>query len=104
MREHQVVQVTVRLAFLIQYSSRAELEVFTKAQCTESLPHLRILFMQTINRFLYGPTSEERVRAWQGKLRQESRVLDREMRQVWLLAANGRALVLTCALVRYRDK
>ncbi|KAH9977789.1 hypothetical protein BGW80DRAFT_1284210 [Lactifluus volemus] len=38
--------------------------------------------MQTINRFLYGPTPEERVRAWQGKLRQESRVLDREMRQL----------------------
>ena len=40
--------------------------------------------MHTINRFLYGPTPEERVRAWQGRLRQESRVLDREMRQVWL--------------------
>jgi charged multivesicular body protein 3 len=38
--------------------------------------------MQTINRFLYGPTPEERVRAWQGKLRSESRQLDREMRQV----------------------
>ncbi|KAI0268264.1 Snf7-domain-containing protein [Gloeopeniophorella convolvens] len=38
--------------------------------------------MQTINRFLYGPTPEERVRAWQAKLRQESRVLDREMRQL----------------------
>jgi charged multivesicular body protein 3 len=38
--------------------------------------------MHTINRFLYGPTPEERVRAWQGKLRQESRVLDREMRQL----------------------
>jgi charged multivesicular body protein 3 len=53
--------------------------------------------MQTINRFLYGPTPEERVRAWQGKLRQESRVLDREMRQVWILAASDRALVLTTA-------
>ncbi|KAG6816927.1 hypothetical protein H0H87_001629 [Tephrocybe sp. NHM501043] len=38
--------------------------------------------MQTINRFLYGPTPEERVRAWQAKLRAESRQLDREMRQV----------------------
>jgi charged multivesicular body protein 3 len=38
--------------------------------------------MHTINRFLYGPTPEERVRAWQGKLRQESRVLDRETRQL----------------------
>ena len=38
--------------------------------------------MQTINRFLYGPTAEEKVRAWQAKLRAEQRVLDREMRQV----------------------
>jgi len=38
--------------------------------------------MQSINRFLYGPTPEERVRAWQTKLRAESRNLDREMRQV----------------------
>ncbi|KAA1466418.1 Snf7-domain-containing protein [Dentipellis sp. KUC8613] len=38
--------------------------------------------MQSINRFLYGPTPEERVRAWQNKLRQEGRVLDREMRQL----------------------
>lgn len=40
------------------------------------------LAMQTINRFLYGPTAEEKVRAWQAKLRSEQRVLDREMRQV----------------------
>lgn len=38
--------------------------------------------MQSISRFLYGPTPEERVRAWQTKLRSESRQLDREMRQV----------------------
>lgn len=38
--------------------------------------------MQTINRFLYGPTPEEKVRAWQTKLGQESRKLDRDMRQV----------------------
>ncbi|KAG8218856.1 vacuolar sorting protein Vps24 [Butyriboletus roseoflavus] len=38
--------------------------------------------MQSINRFLYGPTPEEKVRLWQGKLRAESRQLDREMRQL----------------------
>jgi charged multivesicular body protein 3 len=38
--------------------------------------------MQSINRFLYGPSPEERVRAWQAKLRAESRQLEREMRQV----------------------
>ena len=41
--------------------------------------------MQSINRFLYGPTPEEKVRLWQGKLRAESRQLDREMRQVSVL-------------------
>ncbi|KAE9410603.1 vacuolar sorting protein VPS24 [Gymnopus androsaceus JB14] len=38
--------------------------------------------MQTINRFLYGPTQEEKARAWQHKLRSESRKLDRDMRQL----------------------
>lgn len=38
--------------------------------------------MESINRFLYGPTPEQRVREWQSKLRQESRVLDREIRQL----------------------
>ena len=46
--------------------------------------------MQSINRFLYGPTPEDRVREWQAKLRRESRVLDREMRQVRLLTASVR--------------
>lgn len=41
--------------------------------------------MQSINRFFYGPTPEERVKAWQAKLRAEQRVLDREMRQVCTL-------------------
>jgi charged multivesicular body protein 3 len=41
--------------------------------------------MHSINRFLYGPTPEEKVRAWQTKLRAESRQLDREMRQVGIL-------------------
>ncbi|EJF61223.1 vacuolar sorting protein Vps24 [Dichomitus squalens LYAD-421 SS1] len=38
--------------------------------------------MQTINRFIYGPTAEEKVRAWQAMLRSEQRVIDREMRQL----------------------
>ena len=46
--------------------------------------------MQSINRFLYGPTPEDRVREWQAKLRQESRVLDREMRQVRPLTTSVR--------------
>ena len=46
-------------------------------------------FMQSLNRFLYGPTPQEKVRSWQSKIRTEQRQLDREMRQVcdldWLL-------------------
>ncbi|KAJ7068329.1 vacuolar sorting protein Vps24 [Mycena amicta] len=38
--------------------------------------------MQSINRFLYGPTPEEKVREWQGKLRTEARHLDWEMREL----------------------
>ncbi|KIM25595.1 hypothetical protein M408DRAFT_331133 [Serendipita vermifera MAFF 305830] len=38
--------------------------------------------MQSVNRFLYGPTPEERVRGWQQRLRTESRHLDREIRQL----------------------
>jgi hypothetical protein len=69
------------------------------ARCLEPLQypniHLPLAFMQTINRFLYGPTPEDRVRAWQSKLRQESRVLDREMRQVRSLSTNDGTLALT---------
>ncbi len=43
---------------------------------------LHLHSMQSINRFLYGPTPEERVRKWQANLRAEQRRLDREMRQV----------------------
>ncbi|PFH52771.1 hypothetical protein AMATHDRAFT_56204 [Amanita thiersii Skay4041] len=49
--------------------------------------------MQSINRFLYGPTPEERVRAWQAKLRSESRQLDREMRQLDIVTAKARQSV-----------
>ncbi|RSH89537.1 Vacuolar protein-sorting-associated protein 24 [Saitozyma podzolica] len=35
--------------------------------------------MKSINRFLYGPTPEEKVRGWQQKLRQQERTLDREV-------------------------
>lgn len=60
--------------------------------------------MQSINRFLYGPTPEERVRQWQTKLRSESRQLDREMRQVWNIAS---VTIVHCIdaidLVRHRD-
>ncbi|KAH7914173.1 vacuolar sorting protein VPS24 [Hygrophoropsis aurantiaca] len=49
--------------------------------------------MQSINRFLYGPTPEEKVRMWQSKLRTESRQLDREMRQLDAATNKARASV-----------
>ncbi|KAL0574673.1 Vacuolar protein-sorting-associated protein 24 [Marasmius crinis-equi] len=49
--------------------------------------------MQSINRFLYGPTPEEKVRAWQSKLRTESRHLDREMRQLDMATSKARQTV-----------
>jgi len=38
--------------------------------------------LKAINRFIYGPTPEEKVRAWQQRLKSESRHLDREIRQL----------------------
>ncbi|GJE87547.1 vacuolar sorting protein Vps24 [Phanerochaete sordida] len=49
--------------------------------------------MQSINRFLYGPTPEEKVRAWQSKLRAEQRQLEREMRQLDAATAKARTTV-----------
>ncbi|KAF4575041.1 Vacuolar protein-sorting-associated protein 24 [Pleurotus pulmonarius] len=49
--------------------------------------------MQSINRFFYGPTPEERVKAWQTKLRAEQRVLDREMRQLDIATNKARQTV-----------
>ncbi|KZO93727.1 hypothetical protein CALVIDRAFT_539629 [Calocera viscosa TUFC12733] len=45
--------------------------------------------MKTLNRFFYGPTPEEKVRAWQQRLKSEGRALDREIRQ--LDQAQGKA-------------
>jgi hypothetical protein len=57
--------------------------VYFESLSTSALLFLRVdTNMHSINRFLYGPTPEERVRSWQAKLRAESRQLDREMRQV----------------------
>ena len=55
--------------------------------------------MDSINRFIWGPTPEQRVREWQAKLRAESRKLDREMHQVrsrsyQALAVRHRALAV----------
>ncbi|KAF8709157.1 hypothetical protein RHS03_02845, partial [Rhizoctonia solani] len=46
--------------------------------------------MKSINRFLYGPTPEEKVRAWQQKLRTEQRQLDKEIRQLDTATAKAR--------------
>ncbi|CAL1700713.1 unnamed protein product [Somion occarium] len=49
--------------------------------------------MQSINRFLYGPTPDERIRAWQTKLRSEQRLLEREMRQLDMATNKARQTV-----------
>lgn len=46
------------------------------------------LAMESINRFIFGPTPEQRVREWQNNLRQQKRNLDREMRQVGYLGVD----------------
>ncbi|GAA6059297.1 hypothetical protein JCM10212_006690 [Sporobolomyces blumeae] len=38
--------------------------------------------MQSINRFIWGPTPQERVRKWQTQLKKEQRALDREIHQL----------------------
>ncbi|KAL7420220.1 Vacuolar protein-sorting-associated protein 24 [Cryptotrichosporon argae] len=53
--------------------------------------------MKSINRFIYGPTPEERVRAWQQKLRGEQRVLDREIRNLEMHTAKSRGELKTLA-------
>ena len=63
--------------------------------------------MQSINRFLYGPTPEEKIRSWQGKIRGEQRQLDREMRQVCfvvLLEADRKLIVLFCPQLEMATK
>ncbi|BGP15869.1 hypothetical protein JCM10213_005645 [Rhodosporidiobolus nylandii] len=38
--------------------------------------------MQAINRFIWGPTPQEKVRKWQTQLKKEQRTLDREIHQL----------------------
>lgn len=54
--------------------------------------------MQSVNRFLFGPTPEERVKKWQQQLKTESRMLDREIRQLDAAANKVKAEVKKLAL------
>lgn len=38
--------------------------------------------LKNINRYIYGPTPEERIKEWDRKLRTEQRQMDKEIRQV----------------------
>lgn len=38
--------------------------------------------MQTVNRFLFGPTPEEKVKKWQQQLKQENRMIEREIKSL----------------------
>ena len=49
--------------------------------------------MQSVNRFLFGPTPEEKVRKWQQQLKQEGRMLEREIRQLDQAASKVKAEV-----------
>ncbi|KAL1683260.1 Snf7-domain-containing protein [Schizophyllum commune] len=49
--------------------------------------------MDSINRFIWGPTPEQRVREWQAKLRAESRKLDREMHRLDVRAKDAKKTV-----------
>lgn len=51
--------------------------------------------MKSINRFLYGPTPEEKVRGWQQKLRQQERTLDREVLNVGLARLDSGSNITT---------
>ncbi|WWD22758.1 hypothetical protein CI109_107251 [Kwoniella shandongensis] len=46
--------------------------------------------MKSINKWLYGPTPEEKVKAWQTKLRQQERQLDREIRNLEVATQKSR--------------
>ncbi|WVQ82607.1 hypothetical protein IAT38_004737 [Cryptococcus sp. DSM 104549] len=46
--------------------------------------------MKSVNRWLYGPTPEEKVRSWQTKLRQQERSLDREIRNLEVATQKSR--------------
>lgn len=38
--------------------------------------------LKSINRYIYGPTAEEKMKEWDRKLKTEQRQLDKEIRQV----------------------
>ncbi|GAA5910722.1 ESCRT-III subunit protein VPS24 [Sporobolomyces salmoneus] len=47
--------------------------------------------MQSLNRLIWGPTPQEKVRKWQTQLKSQSRVLDREIHQLDLSTNKVRA-------------
>ncbi|KIO32838.1 hypothetical protein M407DRAFT_241276 [Tulasnella calospora MUT 4182] len=54
--------------------------------------------LKSINKALYGPTPEERVRTWQQKLKTQQRGLDREIRQLTMAQSKAKASVKQLAL------
>lgn len=59
--------------------------------------------MKSVNRWLYGPTPEEKVRSWQTKLRQQERQLDKEIRNVRPPMRSARILPLSAVIVYLTD-
>lgn len=53
--------------------------------------------LQSVNRFFFGPTPEEKVKKWQQQLKKEGRVLDREIRALDLAASKVKVEVKNLA-------
>jgi len=54
--------------------------------------------MQAMQSFIFGPTPQERVKKWQQKLKSESRMLDREVRQLELAQTKAYAQLKQLAM------
>jgi len=50
--------------------------------CSAFAPAPSVPAMQSLNRWLYGPTPEEKVKKWKQTLRTQERQLDREINNV----------------------
>lgn len=72
------------LQLVVRTEDRFQLYSPTAATRPRQHPQSHPAAMKSINRFLYGPTPEEKVRGWQQKLRQQERTLDREVLNVGL--------------------
>jgi len=86
-RVHQHLSYPLRYHYLLLAPVHWYPSHSTKKENIRSSSRIRfdwnwVMAMKSINRFIYGPTPEEKVREWQTKLRTEQRQLDREILNV----------------------